>query len=277
MKRIWFAAAAVLAASAGEASAADLAPSYVKAPVAAVYDWTGFYVGGSVGGGWQRSATAYSSDPSYVPLGSGLFIFALDNGILARSLAQNGSGALGGVTAGYNWQRGTVVMGVEGDWSWAGIKGTNSVALPAAFFFPLLTTTTETRTDWLATLRGRLGLLVAPQTLLFATGGLAVGEIKTSTNVVPSTGGSTCANNALCVAGSGSFIRTGWTAGAGIEQGIGNNWTVKVEYLHYDLGSVSHTVTEASPAFPLLVGAVGLKADTRVSGDIGRVGVNYRF
>lgn len=276
MKRIWFAAAAVLAVSAGAASAADLAPSYVKAPVAAVYDWTGFYVGGSVGGGWQRSATAYNSDPSYA-LGPGLFIFALDNGVQASSLTQNGSGVLGGVTLGYNWQRSAVLLGVEGDWSWSGIKGVNSVAPPAAFFYPVLTTTTETRTDWLATLRGRLGFVVAPQTLLFATGGLAIGDIKTSTNVVPSTGGSTCANNALCVAGSGSFIRTGWTAGAGIEQGIGHNWTVKVEYLHYDLGSVSHNVIEASPAFPLLVGAVGLKADTRVSGEIARVGVNYRF
>jgi len=275
MKRIVLAATAAVLTAYG-ASAADMAPGYTKAPVAAVYDWTGFYVGGSVGGGWQRSATAYSSDPSY-GLGPILYIFALANGVQASSLTQNGSGVLGGVTLGYNWQRSAVVVGIEGDWSWSGIKGTNSVAPPAAFFFPTLTTTTETRTDWLATLRGRLGLLVAPQTLLFATGGLAIGDIKTSTNVVPSGVGSTCANNALCITGAGSFIRAGWTAGAGIEQGIGNNWTVKAEYLHYDLGTVSHNVIEASPAFPLLVGAVGLKADTRVSGEIARVGVNYRF
>lgn len=275
MKRIVLAATAAVLTACG-ASAADMAPGYAKAPVATVYDWTGFYVGGSVGGGWQRSATAYSSDPSY-GLGPILYIFALANGVQASSLTQNGSGVLGGVTLGYNWQRSAVVVGVEGDWSWSGIKGTNSVAPPAAFFFPLLTTTTETRTDWLATLRGRLGVLVAPQTLLFATGGLAIGDIKTSTSVVPSAVGVTCATNALCIAGSGSFIRAGWTAGAGIEQGIGNNWTVKAEYLHYDLGTVSHDVIEASSAFPLLVGAVGLKADTRVSGEIARVGVNYRF
>ncbi len=276
MKKIFLATAAALTASVIGASASDLPPGYIKAPLATVYDWTGFYVGGSVGGGWQRSRTNYSSDPGFL-LGPGLFIVALDNGIQANSLTQNGSGVLGGVTLGHNWQRSAVVVGVEGDGSWSGIKGTNSVAPPAAFAFPTLTTTTEIRTDWLATLRGRLGVLVAPQTLLFATGGLAVGEIRTSTNVVPSGGGATCANNGLCVAGSGSFIRAGWTAGAGIEQGIGGNWTVKVEYLHYDLGSVSHIVTEASPAFPQLAGAPGLKAETRASGEIGRVGVNYRF
>lgn len=263
-------------ASATGASAADMAPGYVKAPVAVAYDWAGFYVGGSVGGGWQRSATSYGSDPSY-GLGPGLYIFALANGVQASSLTQNGSGVLGGVTLGYNWQRSAVVVGVEGDWSWSGIKGVNSVAPPAAFFFPTLTTTTETRTDWLATLRSRLGVLVAPQTLLYGTGGLAIGDIKTSTTVVPSAVGVTCAGNALCIAGSGSFIRAGWTAGAGVEQGIGNNWTVKAEYLHYDLGTVSHNVVGVSPAFPALIGAVGLKADTRVSGEIARVGVNYRF
>jgi outer membrane immunogenic protein len=120
-------------------------------------------------------------------------------------------------------------------------------------------------------------VLVAPQTLLYGTGGLAIGDIKTSTTVVPSAVGVTCAGNALCIAGSGSFIRAGWTAGAGVEQGIGNNWTVKAEYLHYDLGTVSHNVVGVSPAFPALIGAVGLKADTRVSGEIARVGVNYRF
>jgi outer membrane immunogenic protein len=276
MKPIWFAATVVaaLASPAMTAGAADL--PYTKAPVAAVYNWTGLYIGGTVGGGWQRSRTDYASDPSY-HLGSIIFIPALDFGVLARSTSQNGAGVLGGMTLGYNWQRDAVVFGVEGDWSWTGLKATSVTTPVPCCAFPALTTITETRTDWLATLRGRIGVLAAPQTLLFVTGGLALGEIRTSTNVVPSSGGSTCANNSLCAAGAASATRAGWTAGAGLEQGFAGNWTVKVEYLHYDLGSVSHIATEASPAFPVYFGQPVLNVNTKVSGEIGRVGVNYRF
>ena len=159
--------------------------------------------------------------------------------MLARSTSQNSAGALGGVTLGYNWQRGTVVVGVEGDWSWTGLKATSVTTLPPCCFFPAVKTTAETRTDWLATLRGRIGMLAAPQTLLFVTGGLALGEIKTSVDVAPM-GTSSCANNSLCAVGNASATRVGWTAGAGIEHAVAGNWTVKVEYLHYDLGSVSY-------------------------------------
>jgi outer membrane immunogenic protein len=274
MKRIRFvmaAAAAFLAAPALNASAADLA--YTKSPVVPVYNWTGLYVGGTAGGAWQRARNVYTDyDPG---LGFTVFGSALDLGVLARSTSQNSAGALGGVTLGYNWQRGTVVVGVEGDWSWTGLKATSVTTLPPCCFFPAVKTTAETRTDWLATLRGRIGMLAAPQTLLFVTGGLALGEIKTSVDVAPM-GTSSCANNSLCAVGNASATRVGWTAGAGIEHAVAGNWTVKVEYLHYDFGSVSFRAVEASPAFAF-VGVPFLNVNTRVSGEIGRVGVNYRF
>ena len=273
MKRIKLvmAAAALLAASALTASAADLA--YTKSPVATVYDWTGLYVGGTAGGVWQRARNDYTDhDPG---LGFTVFGVALDFGVMARSTSQNSAGALGGVTLGYNWQRSNVVIGVEGDWSWSGLKATSVTTLPTCCFFPVITTTAETRTDWLATLRGRIGMLAAPKTLLFVTGGLALGEIRTSTNIVPSSP-SSCANNSLCAIGAASATRVGWTAGAGIEHAFAGNWTVKAEYLHYDLGRVSYTAAEASPAFAF-IGVPFLNVSTRVSGEIGRVGVNYRF
>ena len=276
MKRIRFvmaAAAAFLTAPALSASAADLA--YTKSPVATVYNWTGFYVGGTAGGAWQRARTDYSSDPNFL-LGPGLFIFALDTGSLARSMPQNSSGFLGGVTLGYNWQRSNVVLGIEGDWSWTGLKATSVTTPVPCCFIPALTTTAETRTDWLATLRGRIGMLAAPQTLLFATGGLALGQIRTSTNLVPAAP-SNCSNNGFCVVDTASATRAGWAAGAGIEQGFASHWSVKVEYLHYDLGSFSHIATEASPVKPGIIGLPVLHVKTSVSGDIARVGVNYRF
>jgi opacity protein-like surface antigen len=76
--------------------------------------------------------------------------------------------------------------------------------------------------------------------------------------------------------GAASATRVGWTAGAGIEHAFAGNWTVKAEYLHYDLGRVSYTAAEASPAFAF-IGVPFLNVSTRVSGEIGRVGVNYRF
>ena len=128
----------------------------------AVYNWTGLYVGGTAGGAWQRARNVYTDyDPG---LGFTVFGAALDLGVLARSTSQNSAGALGGVTLGYNWQRGTVVVGVEGDWSWTGLKATSVTTLPPCCFFPAIKTTAETRTDWLATLRGRIGMLAAPQT-----------------------------------------------------------------------------------------------------------------
>jgi len=261
--------------------AADMAasaPIYAKVPLppAAVYDWTGLYLGGSVGGVRQQASTRYSSDPSFALFND--FAVALTTGTLASSSSQDGAGVLGGVTAGYNWQLSSLVYGIEGDWSWTGVRATASISPVPAFAFPVLTTNTETRTDWLATVRGRIGFLAMPRTLLFATGGLAVGEIRASTNIVPSGGSNSCATNALCSSGNTSSTRAGWTVGAGVEQAFASSWTVKVEYLHYDLGRVSYIAGEASPAFPLIaIGTPNLIVNTRVSGDIGRVGVNYKF
>jgi outer membrane immunogenic protein len=258
----------------GHAADMDARAPYIKAPAMSVYDWTGFYLGGSVGGVRQQASTGYSSDPSSL-VSATLFAPALDLGNLASSSSQNGTGVLGGVTVGYNWQQSSLVYGIEGDWSWTSVRATSSISR-AGGAFPTLTTDTETRTDWLATVRGRIGFLAMPQTLLFATGGLAVGEIKASTNIIPS-GGSSCATNAFCSNGRTSSTRAGWTVGAGVEQALASNWTVKVEYLHYDLGSVSYIAAEASPALPAFAGNPNLIVNTRVSGDIGRFGANYRF
>src|SRR4029077_6586553 len=138
----------------GAASAADLAArTYIKAPVTSVYDWTGFYLGGSVGGIRQQASTSYSSDPSFALFNN--FAAALTTGTLASSSSQDGAGVLGGVTAGYNWQLSSLVYGIEGDWSSTGVRATASISPVPAFAFPILTTNTETRTDWLATVRGR--------------------------------------------------------------------------------------------------------------------------
>ena len=209
-------------AVAPHAQAADLsvAPLY-KAPPAQVspeYNWTGFYVGLNGGGGWGRSTRDTSNDRI------------------------NTSGALVGGTAGYNWQFGNAVLGLEGDIDWANIKGTN--------VSPLCPTGCTTSDTWLSTVRGRAGYSFG-SVMPYVTGGLAVGDIKATTPGFP----------------GASSTNAGWTAGAGIEFALPGNWTAKAEYLHVDLGG-----------FNCGVNCNGLPTDNVSARDnIVRAGINYRF
>jgi outer membrane immunogenic protein len=253
------------------AVAADL-PSKAPPLAAPVTNWTGLYVGANLGGAWQRADTSLGPAGGFVNNSS----FAL--GALPSASSQDSSGILGGITLGYNLQSGALVYGIEGDAMGAHLSATSTAnsAIPA---FPLLATSTTTETDWLATVRGRLGWLVSPDTLLYGTGGVAFGGVKGSTSITPSPvplqGGGTCATNSFCSTGSGSSTQVGWAAGVGAERRFWGNWSAKIEYLHYDLGSFQYTANEASPSFP--VGTPNVSVNTRVSGDIVRAGVNFHF
>jgi outer membrane immunogenic protein len=151
------------------AGAADLsvAPLY-KAPPAQVsqaYNWTGFYLGINGGGGWGHS----NWDTSAASIGI--------------------SGGVAGGTAGYNWQFGNAVLGLEADVDWANLKGTSSSAL-----CPAGCTTSDT---WLSTVRGRAGYAFGG-VLPYITGGLAMGDIRAAT---PGFAGASSSN-------------AGWTVGA---------------------------------------------------------------
>ena len=146
MKRQIIGAAAAMLLSCGLASAADLPAKHVyKAPppVAAVWGWTGLYVGVHIGTGWGNVESELTS----IGLG-GLGGF----GGGAFPISSHGvSGFLGGGQVGYNWQMGWVVLGVEGEISGAGIKGTTPCLVILAC---------KTETDWVATLAGRLGVTI---------------------------------------------------------------------------------------------------------------------
>jgi outer membrane immunogenic protein len=178
---------------------------------------------------------------------------------------------------GYNWQFGHWVTGLEADFSYSGLRGDASNFVPVVGASPSVLTSQSTELAWFGTARARMGYLAGPDTLLFATGGLAYGQVKVSTGVVPDQGaGLPCAASALCSSGSTSETRVGWTVGGGVETKIASGWTAKVEYLHFDLGRVSDTAhsTATDPAFNGLP-IVGVTSD--IKGDIVRVGVNYQF
>lgn len=192
--------------------------------------------------------------------------------MLPTSSSQNSDNVLGGITLGYNFQSDRVVYGIEADAMGTDLNGrfTQTTSL---FAFPDLRTTTTTKTDFLATVRGRLGGLITPDTLLYGTAGLAIGHVKGNTTIEPllaGVGTSECATNAFCSAGSSSKFMTGWTAGAGAEKQFGPKWSAKIEYLYYDLGSFSYNANEVSPGFPGFAGNPNMKIDTKITGHIVR-------
>lgn len=196
-------AATLLLAAAGEAMAADLPPvappprapaTYV--PIAApIYNWSGIYIG--INGGYGFGDTNWTA----VPTGS----FNVDGGLV-------------GGTIGANWQMGPAVFGIEADGDWQGISGHDSVT-------SLCGGICETKSDWVATVRGRLGYAF-DRVLLFGTGGVAFGGIQSGFT------GGPYQNN----------TEVGWTAGAGLEFAITDNVTAKVEYLFIDLSNATCNV-----------------------------------
>lgn len=249
MKLVLGALAALgLGASVSVATAADLRMP-VKAPVMVpVYNWTGFYIGGNIGYSFGRSHHDWSA------VRSGGTVLA------SGSNSHNLDGVLGGGQIGYNWQVTNWVVGLEADFQGTGERGSNSgicIAPGAACsrsFFDI-----SQRLEWFGTLRGRVGYTVAPTWLLYATGGLAYGHVKTSVDAT-----------LLGVAGTASSSETavGYTVGGGIEAALGGNWTGKVEYLYVDLGKVSGAYAAPSGT---------LQLDSRVTDHVLRFGVNYRF
>jgi outer membrane immunogenic protein len=282
-------------AATGLAFAADMpvkAPPPAPAPVPT---WTGFYGGIQFGGGWSDEAVNYSgNDPLAAVLLSGTLppVFFPGNQAVANGYRIPQSGLVGGVEAGYNWQWSNWLLGVEADFSLAGMSGTAS----GASNFVLTstqTTTAEQSTDWYGTVRGRAGWLATPNLLLFGTGGFAYGRVRDSadytiSNVSPflSTGPGgfsvVCSAGVACMVGSSSAIRTGWTAGGGVEWLLDQHWSAKIEYQFVDLGIETARITAVAVCTVAICGTSAptpssFNAAFRDSFNVVRLGLNYRF
>jgi len=193
------------------ASAADLSvPTPVTPPP--LFTWTGFYLGGHAGYG-------------------------------AASLNEfNAKGGFAGGQAGYNYQLGNWVVGLEGDGAWSSMSSGARVVVPSG------PTTATFNANALATLRGRAGF-AAGNVLIYATGGAGWGQTRLMTTSPASVGGETW--------------KSGWTGGVGVEWAFRPNWSAKLEYVHYALGSVNY------PSFVDVGNAGNLQIDTV------KIGINY--
>lgn len=250
-------------AGAGLASAADLgAVPYNKTPayIVPVYDWSGAYVGVNVGYGWGRSAD--TSTLAVPPL-------------FTDTATLRTNGVSGGAQIGYNLQMQSWLVGLEGDIQATGQSNSHSYNCAAGLcafapvagggFIPAAVSVTETqRLDFFGTVRGRVGVAVVPTVLLYATGGLAYGQVDTDSTLQ----GSTRSQN----------YRVGYAAGGGIEGAIGGNWTLRLEYLYLDLGKATGTFTSSTLVNPAsLTTSLVSGFSSRITDNIVRVGVNYRF
>jgi outer membrane immunogenic protein len=244
------------------AAAADL-PMVRKAPVAApvAYNWTGFYAGGHAGYSWADSDVAIGiTDPG----GVAQAIAAAGGFPIAYSISRDGYVAGGQI--GYNHQFGNFVVGVEADISATGISGQQVIALPQCPIcgFPNISGVSQSM-DWFGTVRVRLGGAIN-NWLIYGTGGLAYGEVKYNYFQTNTPFGGT-----LNTVGSNSDVEIGWTIGAGVEYGF-QRWSVKGEYLYFDLGNSSYVVPHN-----LVPAIVQFTPQFENKGSIARVGFNYRF
>jgi outer membrane immunogenic protein len=257
MKAIFAGAAALFAIGmSGTAFAADMA---VKAPRLAppppVYNWSGFYIGGHAGYGWQDvDSDVFDSNE----------VFLLSN-------SSKRKGGFGGGQIGFNWMwTPNWVVGVEADGSFANIKGSSSACTNTGCAH------TDTKVDSLFSARLRLGYAIN-NVLLYGTGGFGWTESKSVRTVdCVVAGGGVCPGGPSPSALTGQISSAsggdgGWVAGAGVEYGFTPNITARIEYLHYQIDGITRRFTY--PGFP----TASRRIDTDTSMDTVRFAVNFLF
>lgn len=227
-----------------------VAPSaipYAKAPpmVIAMSSWAGFYLG--VHGGYGWGANEFSDPWRFTPLAS----------ITGPRL----QGAVYGGHAGYNWQFDRAVGGFELDFSGADIKGNSPTSFAGAE-----SASSSTNVAYLGSLRARLGWSPLDNLLFYGTAGLGWERLdRNQLNVSPGPAGTQSFANAF------ASNRFGWVAGAGVEAKLpGSNWIGRLEYLHYDFGTIEPSgLTNTDIFVPSSAGNHHL--------DIVRAGLSYKF
>jgi outer membrane immunogenic protein len=283
MRKIFAAGIGAIAmAVALPAAAADLpkkAPIY-KAPPVVVdpWTWTGIYIGLNGGYSWGRSRTHVD----YFNTLTGLAIVPPPGSITDVDFNLNG-GIFGGQIGGNMEINRIFLIGLEADLQWSGQKGSADFrcaavailagpCLPGLTFLPAAaaggtTLHLDQKLEWFGTVRGRLGVLFAPTVVGYVTGGWAFGEIQTDGTL----SGFTPAAVPVSTVFSHSQTKSGWTIGDGIEGRLWDNWTGKLEYLYMDLGTVAGTASLAPAS------TIGINYSSRITDNIIRVGINYKF
>jgi outer membrane immunogenic protein len=284
IRRILLSSAGALALT-GAAFAADL-PSRAPPPVFLPPPpmWTGFYIGINAGYDWAASRSAETTAFPAFAAPTWNTELNLSTALATGTPSVNPNGFIGGGQIGYNYQfYNSLVAGIEADIQ--GIAGSSvsgafsgsgvPVGVPGETI--LSTVSTSKKTDYLGTVRGRIGYLFTPTLLIYGDGGLAYGGINSSTSIFQANTGTGVAP-AFASFGRASSTQVGWTAGGGVEWMFLPNWSAKVEYLYYDLGKVTYNLSPLT--FPNLGAPLYSsipRTSTRFNGNVVRAGINYHF
>jgi outer membrane immunogenic protein len=301
MRRLILAIASALLLSCGLAHAADIP---VKArplpPPVPVFSWTGFYIGGHVGAGWARKEW-HDPAPRCDFINFEGFCTAPSNLDLHQA-----NGPLGGGQVGINWQVAPyVVIGIEGQYSWANLKGSHEVSFSQSTSFGsgqnviqaigTESTRFSSRIEGIATIAGRIGITGVPsdRTLFYVKGGAAYVKedfaetINTASSFLefaPVNGGfivATGGERTTIRDHSASASRWGWMAGAGVEFGLFDNWSAKVEYNYLGFGTKTVTMVGTACDFdaeaPTSCSSSSRDRQIRQDIQLIKFGLNYRF
>jgi outer membrane immunogenic protein len=243
LRKVLQAAIGLIALGISSAGAADLARPYSKAPamVAAIYDWSGFYIGLNAGGGSGRSCWDLTN------VGGTPVVPAVSEG------CHNATGGLAGGQIAYRWQTANWVFGVEAQGDWARLKGSN------ASLTAIIPQTNETKIGAIGLFTGQAGY-AWNNVLWYVKGGAAVTDNRYN-SFFTATG---------VVFNQASESRWGGAVGTGLEIGFAPNWSFAVEYDHLFTGRDNVT-------FPANSIAASRSDSISQDTDIGTVRVNYRF
>ena len=212
MKKIVLSAVA-LGAFAAPAFAADLPVRATPPIVAAIYDWSGFYIGAN--GGWGQSHNCWD--------------FLVVGGPFIRDGCRDPSGGVAGGQIGYRWQSSQYVFGLEAQGDWADLSSSQVSLIKPAF-------TTRSKVEGLGLFTGQLGY-AWNAALLYVKGGVAVTSNRY--DILTTIGGVGVA--------SASSTRLGGTVGVGFEYGFAPNWSAGIEYDHLFMGNANNSFSVVNP------------------------------
>jgi len=236
-------------------------PLAMKAPRMAPppSSWTGFYVGGDAGAAWFSESATWNPLPDPATFGA-----------FPNSANDRGVAFLGGAHAGYDYQvMPDWVVGLEGDWTWTKAGGTATqpwITDPGLVAVSGAESVISAKLDWLASARGRIGYLVTPDIMAYATGGAAWAKINYSAV-------STDSGIGYSATTSSSSTQTGYAVGGGLEWTMTDNWTVRAEYLYYQFNKGPNVVAQA-PGFAAAPSNF-VWGNANIS--VARAGISYKF
>jgi len=253
MNKIVIVALALGSLGSASAFAADMP---VKAPPAPIVDpWTGFYVGVNGGyswGTWNSTSLALIFPPNF-----------------NQTFSPHIHGWDGGIQAGYNWRiNNTWLAGLEGDVQWSDerARSITGESLVIGDFRTTITSAAGWKISWFDTFRGRLGALIDPTTLIYVTGGAALGRFGFSQQTTASI--ATLAGTPIASASvwhGESTTRWGGTVGAGVEKKFTPKWSAKAEFLYLGFGSRT------------FLAGTGIDTSIKLNDYIARAGVNFKL